>query len=321
MRKVEDVACQFLRALRGKRSQQALARRLGYRGNPLTDWEHGRRFPTAREALRAAGLVGVDVSAALLAFAPGAPLSFDRRGPLLGPWLTVLAAGITITELSARSGLSRFAIGRWLSGQRHPRVPDFFRLVDAISGRLPELVAELVPIAEVPLLRARHEAAAAARRIAFEEPWTEAILRVLESPDYRALARHREGFIAARLGLSPALERRALSRLEAAGLVRFDGTRYGDLRPITVDTRGGRQALYAVRRHWSQVAAERAGAPRPDDLFAYNVLSVSGPDYARIAELLRATYREIRSLVASSEPADHVALVNLQLMGWNDENA
>ena len=44
-------ASEFLRAIRGGRSQRALARRLDYRANPITDWEHGRRFPTAEEAL------------------------------------------------------------------------------------------------------------------------------------------------------------------------------------------------------------------------------------------------------------------------------
>ncbi|HKP62419.1 MAG TPA: hypothetical protein VJV78_37050 [Polyangiales bacterium] len=35
-----------------------------------------------------------------------------------------------VAALAQRSGLSRFAIGRWLSGQCQPRLPDFFRLVD-----------------------------------------------------------------------------------------------------------------------------------------------------------------------------------------------
>ena len=315
---MEHAAQQFMRALRGKRSQQALARRLGYRGNPLTDWEHGRRYPTAREALRAASVLKVDVAAALARFAPGVVPELGEAGPSLGPWLTQLGGEATITELAQRSGLSRFAISRWLAGRRHPRLPDFFRLVDAMTGRLPDLVAELVAIDEVPALAARFAAADAARRIAFEEPWTEAVLRVLESESQRARHAHRPGVIARRLGIPLETELRALARLEAAQLIGWDGVRYGDLRPITVDTRGGRKALHALRKHWALVAAERAGEPLASDLFGYNLFSVSAADYERIRELLRAAFREIRSIVAASEPPEQIGLLNLQLMRWNE---
>src|SRR5262245_49966714 len=61
---MEAASSQLLRALRGKRSQRAFARRLGFRANPVTDWEHGRRYPTAQETLRAAARVGKNVTAA-----------------------------------------------------------------------------------------------------------------------------------------------------------------------------------------------------------------------------------------------------------------
>lgn len=83
---MEAAAQQFLRALRGKRSQRAFARRLGYRGNPMTDWEHGRRYPTAQEALRAAARVNIDVRAAFARIAHGVPLSVGADGFGLGAW-------------------------------------------------------------------------------------------------------------------------------------------------------------------------------------------------------------------------------------------
>ena len=46
---MEQAAQQLLRAVRGRRSQQALSRHLGYRSNPVANWETGRRYPTARE--------------------------------------------------------------------------------------------------------------------------------------------------------------------------------------------------------------------------------------------------------------------------------
>jgi transcriptional regulator with XRE-family HTH domain len=156
---MEVAAQQLLRALRGKRSQHAFARRLGYRGNPMTDWEHGRRYPTARETLRAARLVRVDVPAALARFAPDARLQRDREGYRVGSWLRQVCGKTAVSELAARSGLSRFSISRWLADQRQPRLPEFLQLVDVATGRLPDLVAALVPIEQVPALHARHRTA------------------------------------------------------------------------------------------------------------------------------------------------------------------
>jgi transcriptional regulator with XRE-family HTH domain len=74
---VERVASEFLRAVRGKRSQLAFARRLGVRANPMTDWERGVRFPAALEALRAASRTNIDVAAAFRRFAPEVPLELS----------------------------------------------------------------------------------------------------------------------------------------------------------------------------------------------------------------------------------------------------
>ncbi|MDD9932249.1 MAG: DUF4423 domain-containing protein [Myxococcales bacterium] len=51
-----------------------------------------------------------------------------------------------------------------------------------------------------------------------------------------------------------------------------------------------------------------------DGIFAYNLCGVSERDLTRIRELHSAYYRELRAIVASSEPVDHVLLVNLQLV-------
>ena len=64
----ELVARQVLRAIRGRRSQVAFSRRLGYRGNAVADWEAGRRFPTAARFLEACERAGIDVAGALYAF-------------------------------------------------------------------------------------------------------------------------------------------------------------------------------------------------------------------------------------------------------------
>lgn len=310
---MELVASQFLRALRGRRSQLQLARRLGYRGNPISDWERGERFPTVHEALRAARLLGVDVHAAFARFAPSAPLAAERE-LAIGAWLSALRGDTSLAELAQRSGMSRFSIARWLSGKAKPRLPDFFRLLDAISHRLPQWVAELVSIESVPLLQPRYDAAQAAKHLAFDMPWTEAVLRVLETEGYRRQRRHSDSYLASCLSIAATDVRACVERLLAAQVIAKKGARFVVQEQGAVDTQGGKQALHQLKRHWSLVAADRQSAPRELDYLAYNVVSVSAADLARIRERLRVAFRDIRSLVAASQPEQVAALINLQLV-------
>lgn len=312
-------ASQFLRAMRGSRSQIAFARRLGYRANPITDWERGRRYPTAKEAFRAAKLVKIDVTSAFAFFHPATPPGIESAADNLSAWLRELAGSIPVGELAKRGGFSRFSVSRWLSGQAQPRLPEFFRLVDAITGRLPDLVAKLVDIELVPALKERQEMTEASKKIAFEDPWTEAVLRVMETSDYQRLTQHVPGWIAQRLGIEPQQESRCLALLEVAHVIRKYDNRFVDIGYQTVDTGMDPKATQALKQHWTNVAAERIAHPVEGDVFAYNILSISRPDLERIRKLLRSTYREIRSIVAASDPADTVALVNLQLVVWNAE--
>jgi len=316
-------ASQFLRAVRGERSQVAFARRLGYRGNPITDWEHGRRFPTAAEALRACARAGIDVRAALGRFhaAPPPAASADGRGELdavaLSGWLSQLRGSTPLSELGRRCECSRFAVARWLSGQAQPRLPDFFALIDAITGRLPELVAELVSIDAVPALLPRHRAASSAKRLAFEEPWTEAVLRLLEIRSYQARPRHDGALLARRLGLDVEHVERCLERLLHASIVRRDERgRYVVVGALDVDAHADPEAGRQLMAHWSEVALQHFPRGHAQDLFAYDVLSISHADLARVRELLRATCDEVRAIVAASEPSETAALLNLQLVEW-----
>lgn len=307
----ELCAQEFLLALRGERSQRAFAKRLGYKANPITDWEHGRRCPTAQEALRAASLVGVKVEAAFAAFHP-APLAGKPGSFALAAWLSALRGSTSIVSVAQRAGASRFAVRRWLTGTAQPRLADFFRLVEAITGRLHDLVAAMMPI--IPSLAARHASALALRGAAYTAPWSEAMLRVIETEAYRALPKHEPGYIARQLGISRDEERTALAVLVDAGSLKRRRGRYEYSDDETVDTRGDAGRVTHLLQHWSSVARERIPQRRDSDLLAYNVFAVSAQDLDAAREILRRAFREVRTLAARSQPLERVALLNLQLV-------
>lgn len=319
---MEVAASQLLRALRGKRSQAAFARRLGYRGNPITDWERGVRFPTAEETLRAAALLRLDVSAAFRRFAPTVALTKDEGKPKLSAWLDALRGSTSVNEVAERCERSRYAVGRWFRGQAKPRLPDFLRLVDAITGRAPEWVAEFVSIADVPALEPRFRSAQQARQLAFEAPWTEAILRLLETQAYRTASLDAEStasWVAARLKIPVEHAEACLLAARKAGSLALKSDRYRVEATGTVDTRGGKQLLRHLKQHWSEVATQRIGAHAKNDLFAYNVASTSRADAQLIREKLRDVFREIRSLIAASTPEETVLLLNLQVVDFDPD--
>jgi transcriptional regulator with XRE-family HTH domain len=304
-------ARQLLRAVRGKRSQLAFARKLGFRGNPIPDWESGRRAPTAERALEACLTVGIDVAGAFARFHVAEVGDLTAPGGLAA-WLQRVRGATSVSDLSKRSGYSRHQVARWLANEARPRLPEFLQLVEAITGRISDLVAELVPVELVPCLLELHTRRDAARRLAYEEPWTEAILRVLEISEYQALPEHAPGFISAYLGIEPEIEARCLDKLLDAGVIRRDGAHYRSVGSLTVDTR----SASALKAHWTRSALQRVEQPGKDDLFSYNVFSASEADLRRIRELLRATYREIRALVAVTPADERVALINIQFMQW-----
>ncbi|MEZ4236903.1 MAG: DUF4423 domain-containing protein [Myxococcota bacterium] len=294
-----------------------MSRRLGYSSNPVADWEAGRRFPTAAEALRACALVGIDVPAAFLRFsaAEGAAMA-DPGDEAVARWLAALRGNTPVKDLAQRLGQSRYAVARWLAGETRPRLPDFLGLVDALTSRLSDLVAELVPIEDVPALLDAHRQRHASRRLAFDEPWVAAVMVLLETRGYRALGEHRDGWLAERLGVPLEVERRCLDRLVEAGLVARDRRgRYQTREALTIDASADPTGTMRLKAHWAALGPQRAVAPHPGDMVSYNVVAVSRADLERIREAHVRYFMEVRSIVAASRP-EVAALVNVQLLTW-----
>ncbi|MCB9682101.1 MAG: helix-turn-helix transcriptional regulator [Alphaproteobacteria bacterium] len=300
-------ARQLLRALRGDRSQLAFSRRLGFRSAVAADWEAGRRSPTADQVLHAASRVGVDVPAAIAAFHPAAADAWAPGPDGLAAWLRRLQGDTSVTEIAARTALTRHQVGRALAGTTHPRLPAFLEILDALTGRAPDLVAGLVDIDAVPALAPRHHAMQRAARLAWDTPWAMAVLMQLQVgvPVVGAAAH-----VAAALGIPEALAATCLRELQAARLAAPSGTRWAVLATPTVQTPDAATHAAWVRA-WADVAASRREAP--DSTVNLNVFSVGARDLERIREVQRRAFREVQGIVAESEPVDVVAMVLWQV--------
>lgn len=308
----ELLSSELIRALRGSRSQVAFSRRLGYRSNVAATWESGRRWPTAAVTLRAAQRVGIDVSASLRQFYKMDAAFLDTHDPTtpegVAAFLSDWKRDRVLVEIADACGASRFQVSRWLSGASEPRLPDFLRLVEAMTQRLLDFVAVLVDPSELASAAAPWARLEAARSLFWRMPAAQLVLLGLDLRSYRALARHDDVWLADRLHLDPRDVEAAIVALAATGQIERDRTHWSLARVQTVDTRRHPEAGPALKRWWMRRALEHLTAPGTS--WSYNAFTVSEEDLRSIVELYRSTYRAMRAIVSASEPAERVVLVH-----------
>ena len=314
----ERIARELMRALRGRRSQPALSRRLGFRTNVAYAWESGRNFPTAATFLYVATRTGCDVRAALEAFYRFAPDWLNAEKDLASPagvrlLLQDLLAGQPVVEVARAIGRSRFATARWLSGATEPRLPDFLRLIQALTLRVLDFVSVFVDPSVMASIAPAWQRLEAARRIAYEEPFAHAVLRAIELESYQRLNRHEAGFLARQLGITEEEEARYLRLLRDSGQIEHRQRRFRSTGEATVDTRRDPEQAEKLRRFWAQTAIERAGK-HAEDVLSFNIFTLAHADLERVRELHRRYFAELRAIAGQSEPAQALLLANVQLV-------
>ncbi len=318
----ERAASELVRALRGKRSQPALSRRLGYESNVIYTWESGRGFPTASIALKAARRAGVSIHGVFERFYGRPPRWFDHVDPAsregVAAFLNDIRGGTSVVDVAKASEKSRFAVARWLKGQTEPRLPDFLRLVECCSLRLLDFLECMVAPDALPSIRQAWKALQSARRLAYDAPWTQAVLRALELRAYQA-RRHQSGWIAKRVGVTREIEDECLQLLKQSGQVRWVDGRWVASNVRTLDMRKDPEAALRLKSWWGHVALDRAaGGGRG---MVYNLFGVSTSDLDRLRALQAAYFNELRTVVAQSEPVEHVCLAAMFLMDLSEPQA
>jgi Domain of unknown function (DUF4423) len=319
----EQVAADWLRLLRGRRSQRGFSKRLGYSSNIAYRWETGICFPKACEVLALAQCGGAAGRAALQTFLGAsattgwlAKLDLGTREGI-AQLLRGLRGKTSLVELSRRSGHSRFSIARWLGGGAEPRLPELLSLIEAATFRLLDFLDCFTTVAKLPTVAEDFRALKAARKSAYDVPWSHAVLRVLELEDYAKLGKHRPGWIARRLGIPRDEEQRCLEALATARQIQLrDGLWVMD-DTHTLDTRAEPARARRLKAEWLKVALSRLEAG-VSGTFGYNLMSVSREDLTKLQEMHLAYFRSMQALVADSAPNRHVVLFNTQLFALDE---
>lgn len=309
-----------MRALRGKRSQAAFSKRLGFRSNVAAKWESGQRMPTAEEALAYGRRLGIDPDAALRGLNRNAA---DALGPAAEPdlaaWLRALKGAQLLGTVAERSGLSRYSVSRFLQGLAQPRLPQFLALLDALTARVEAFVDAWVGVEHVPLLESRLRRTRAARDALFHRPLCLAVLCLLDTVALRSRAVNQLVELSKVLERPPEEISECLQTLADGGVIRLEGEHYTTAGALTVDAQATAELERRARSFWTGMGHDRVAHAYPNDLCSYNVFSVARKDYARLRELQREFYRAARALVAASEPTEVAGFLIVQLACWEPE--
>lgn len=312
----EILASELVRALRAKRSQVALSRRLKYKTNAVYKWEAGKDFPMAARFFQMAKAVKVDLDAVLVGFQRRNPAwltSIDlTRSEGVAEWLDHLRGSTTVVSLAKRTGFSRYAISRWLKGKSEIRLDQMIALIEASTFRVLDFIAEMVDPASLPEARDVWRDLQATRQAAQGAPWTQGVLRALELVDYKSTPKHSNYWIAERLSISEEEVAVSMKVLEATAQVKKRGKHFAPTRSLTVDTRRDEAATRAQRAFWTELALSRLKGGT-SGVFSYNVFGVSEKDLIRLRELHSAYFTQMRSIIAASEPTERVVLSCTQL--------
>lgn len=313
----ERLSRELVRALRGKRSQWALNRRLGCTSNVTHAWETGARFPGASDFLQLLQLSGREPARVLEEFGISLKRSASRqRSALVGAWLQEMRRDNSHTELARAIRCNRNTVRRWLDGESEPRLPQLLAFIEATTHRVLDFVALCVDPKRLPSVSAAFDDLQEQRRLAYDEPWSHAVLRALELFDYHALPRHETAFVSRKIGLSHAETERFLHALARSHQVQRRRGKWRVRRVLAIDTQQDPAANARLKRQWANVALERLGDGKlpPDSLYSYNLFAISEEGLARIREAHLDYYARLRAIVAECDRPTRVVLANIQLV-------
>lgn len=309
--------------MRGARSRPALARRLKVDPNVLYMWESGLRSPRASVLFRVAAATRTDLTRLSTFLAPDSspcakPGTWGAKE--MSALVAIITKGATAMDVARAAATDRSTVARWRRGDSEPRLPAFLQLVHTFTHRLIEWLDFFVSAKNLSEVRALCQAVEAQRGLAYERPWSHAVLRALELKKTTAASQVSQ--IAAALNLEPSEVEGCLAQLKSANLVRKTAGRWTARRVLTVDTATDAAGNLALKRHWGTVAESRLHYfdGNSDSLYSYNVMAVSNEDLQRIKLLHAAYFEQVRSIVSESRLAERVVLLNLQLVAL-DESA
>ena len=314
---VEIIASELLHALRGRRSQVQLSRRLGYTSNVVYAWESGRKFPTTATFFRLLERTGNPVYDVLSDFFPKMPAALTdvdfSNNAAIALLLNTLIGDESARTLADRMGISRHTVGRWLRGEAQPRLPQLLHAIDATTNRLLDFIACMVDPAALPSLQQQWTRLQHSRSVLIDNPWVQTVLLATELSDYLATEHHEDLWMATRLNVREDEVHQAITQLSESSLLHYDGHHWTAGAAQTIDTPHDDDGVRQLKSFWLHQVRSRFDA-EADGLYSHNVFAVAEADLATLRDLHIEYFNKVRDVVARSAEQERVVLLQLNLV-------
>jgi hypothetical protein len=150
--------------------------------------------------------------------------------------------------------------------------------------------------------------------VAYDAPWSHAVLHALELDAYRkARPSQASAVLAAALGVTAVEVESGLLALAESGQIRRARGKWHVERVLALDTSADPERSRTLKHAWTAVAADRLQRGVPGN-YGYSVFAVSREDLGKLKELQLQYVRAMQSLIAASAPAECVGLYCAQLL-------
>jgi len=300
---------ELLREIRGTRSQMGMSRRMGCTFNQSYRWESGRARMAWSDFAVYCRAGKVDLAKALTS-------SLRYSGPAGDGTALVrhLVEGRALNEAAKTFGLSRFKLQRWVRGESAVHLEGVLRILDAVQALLVFSEA-LVPLGRLRSLSALAEQRRVLSLLFSRYPAVGGSIEALDLRAYRRLARHKDAWLARRIGISDREEAEILELALKAGLIRWDGARYKKNKNNT-STRGHPDAERAMREYWISRGMQLSREQKtmgPHSFFGFLVFAMNEGQQRRLREsFIKFTNEMTTIIVEAPEDADRMGVINLQ---------
>lgn len=252
------VTRQTLMALRGHLSQEQVNRKLKMSSNQVARWESGHSRITWNAFCEFSKVTKAPIAKAIKDH-----LFFDGEISDQRCFLQSFGRFFTQKHLAEQLNVSQSLVSRMLNGSTDITLDLVFRIVDLSPYSLTDFVSTLTWPNVPSSILAEQVRIDSEKKLHFSHPWTAALVLYLKTTEYKALKKHSNFFLAARVGVPEAAVRKGIAELTRLKVIAKKGQHYEAL-STHLSMGGSFEGAKNIRMYWldrslKYIAASKSG--------------------------------------------------------------